>query len=62
MNIFKEIKKNRTCIIISKLPNTLALGDKVSVIENYHVVEEGSQEELLAKKDGFYKNWVANFT
>ena len=50
--------KNRTTIIIAHRLSTLAEMDRVLVFDNGHVIESGSHDELLKKKNGHYaKMW-----
>lgn len=52
--IFK-IAKNKTIIIIAHRLSTVKMCDKIVVIENGQVVEEGMHLQLLNKKDGLYR-------
>ena len=52
--IFK-IAKNKTIIIIAHRLSTVKMCDKIAVIEDGQVVEEGMHLQLLNKKDGLYK-------
>ena len=60
-NVIKEINKNRTCVIISDCPSTIALGDKIAVIDKGTLIEAGTLDELLAR-DGYYSNWLKKVT
>lgn len=55
--IFK-ISKNKTIIIIAHRLSTIKMADKIIVIENGQVVEEGMHLQLMNKKDGLYKKLV----
>ena len=52
--IFK-IAKNKTIIIIAHRLSTIKMCDKIVVVEDGRVVEEGMHLQLLNKKDGLYK-------
>ncbi|MGK0185736.1 MAG: ATP-binding cassette subfamily B protein [Verrucomicrobiales bacterium] len=50
--------KGRTTIAIAHRLATLRNADRLVVIENGKVLEQGTHEELLAKKDGHFANLV----
>jgi len=54
LNSMKRIMQNRTTIIISHRVSSAKLANKIIVLEDGVVVEEGTHESLLAKA-GFYK-------
>ncbi len=51
---FKTIVQNRTAIIVSHRLSTIHLADRIIVIGDSGVVEEGTKEELISKKGAFY--------
>lgn len=52
----ENIMKNKTVIAIAHRLSTLKNMDKIVVLENGKIIEQGSQKELLKNKDGvFYK-------
>ena len=57
INNFKAIVEGRTAIIVSHRFSTIQLADKIVVLGNYGVLEEGTPDELLNKK-GVYYNMV----
>jgi subfamily B ATP-binding cassette protein MsbA len=51
--------KGRTSVVIAHRMSTIRRADQIVVLENGQVVEEGSLQELLDRKDRFYKMWEA---
>ena len=51
----KRIMKGRTTIIISHRVSSAKLANKILVLSDGNVIEEGSHEELIAL-NGFYKD------
>ena len=52
-----ELIKNKTVIIIAHRMRTIANADKIIVLDEGHIAEQGSPEELLAQ-DGLFKRMV----
>ncbi|MCE1163996.1 MAG: ABC transporter ATP-binding protein/permease [Bacteroidetes bacterium] len=50
----KDVLKDRTTIVISHRISTLKNLDKIIVIDNHTIAEEGTHEELLVKKGHYY--------
>ncbi|WP_273756991.1 ABC transporter ATP-binding protein [Bartonella sp. MM73XJBT] len=50
-----HLTKGRTTIIIAHRLSTIARAHKIVVIKNGQLIEQGSQEELLATENSFYK-------
>jgi len=46
--------KKQTVVIVSHRISSLRLADKIFVLDNGHIVESGSHEELLAKGGAYY--------
>ena len=51
-----EITKDRTSIVIAHRLATIKKADKIIVMDKGLIVEQGTHQELLSKKEGYYKN------
>lgn len=47
--------KNRTAFVITQRVSTIRNADKIIVLEKGEIVEEGTHETLMAKKDAYYQ-------
>jgi ABC-type multidrug transport system fused ATPase/permease subunit len=54
----EELMKNRTSLIIAHRLSTIRSADKIIVMESGKIVEMGSHENLMAKKQGVYQKMV----
>lgn len=51
----KELMKGRTTFVIAHRLSTIRQADQILVIENGHILEQGSHEELLERKGRYYQ-------
>lgn len=54
---FSKLAKGRTVLMIAHRLSTVVNADKIVVIENGHVVEEGSHDELLSQGGLYTRMW-----
>jgi ATP-binding cassette subfamily B protein len=54
-------KRGKTVIIIAHRLSTIAKADKIVVLNGGCVVEEGRHDELLAKREHYFKLWTNQF-
>lgn len=54
-----ELIKDKTGIVVAHRLSTIRHADKIVVIENGRLIEEGTLEELLLSKGKFYEYWEA---
>ena len=52
-----NLMKNRTAIVIAHRLSTVANLDRIVVLKDGKIIEEGSHRELLKKKGDYYKLW-----
>ena len=53
-----ELMKNRTVLIIAHRLATIRSADRILVVENGEIAEQGSHEELLSGEEGIYSRMV----
>ena len=53
-----NLMKNRTSIVIAHRLSTIQNADKIYVVQNGEVVEEGTHQSLFEKENGYYKKLV----
>jgi ATP-binding cassette subfamily B protein len=57
-NIVNKLKKNgKTIILIAHRLGTVMTADKIFVLENGALIEEGTHSELIAKENLYFKFW-----
>jgi len=58
LSTLKNLMENRTTLMISHRLNSIKICERIIVIDNGEIVEEGKHDELL-KRQGFYHNmWI----
>ena len=55
-NALKKLMQGRTTVVIAHRLSTIMHADKICVVHNGKIVEEGTHTELLKKKNGQYAN------
>jgi len=58
----QALLKGRTSFVIAHRLSTIQNADRIFVIDDCGIVEEGSSKELLAKKGAYYNLYMAQFT
>ncbi len=58
---FEELLKNKTVIMIAHRMSTVRNADKICVIDNGKIIEEGNHDSLMKLK-GKYKNMVSEYS
>ena len=56
-----ELMKGRTCFIIAHRLSTIQNADRIFVIDNGGILEEGSPKELMERKGFYYNLYMAQF-
>lgn len=54
-------KQNKTVILIAHRLSTIFQADKIVVLENGNIAEQGNHEELLQRKSTYYTFWKQQF-
>jgi ATP-binding cassette subfamily B protein/subfamily B ATP-binding cassette protein MsbA len=54
-----KISQNRTVIIIAHRLSTIRRSDKIIVLENGKIVEQGTHKELVSRSSGLYRKLVS---
>ena len=57
----KSLLKGRTSFIIAHRLSTIQEADRIFVIDDGHIIEQGSAEELMKLKGASYKLYMAQF-
>ena len=52
---FDELAKGRTTLVIAHRLSTIKNADKIAVVNDHWIVEQGTHDQLMAKKGEYYK-------
>jgi len=54
----KNLQQKVTTVIIAQRVSSISHADKIFILENGSVSEEGTHDELIAKKGYYQKTWL----
>ncbi len=57
----ERLLKGRTSFVIAHRLSTIRKVDRIMVVDNRHIVESGSHDELIAKKGLYYELYQAQY-
>jgi ABC-type multidrug transport system fused ATPase/permease subunit len=53
----ERLLEGKTAIVIAHRLSTARMSDRIVVLENGEIVEQGSHEQLLARQVPYYRLW-----
>ena len=59
--VMDKLMADRTSFVIAHRLSTIQEADRIFVIDNGHIIEQGSAEELMELKGAYYKLYMAQF-
>ena len=57
----QELMKGKTCFVIAHRLSTIQHADNILVMEHGEVVEQGTHDDLMARRGAYYKLYAAQF-
>ncbi len=57
----RELMKNKTCFVIAHRLSTIEHADRIVVLRDGDVAEQGTHRELMARRGFYYRLYVAQF-
>ena len=57
-----KLMKNKTCFVIAHRLSTIQNADRILVVKDGNIVEQGTHQELLDKKQFYYSMYNAQFS
>ena len=57
---FSRIMKNKTVVVIAHRLSTIVGADRILVVDDGTIAEDGTHEELIRKKGIYHKMWIAH--